>query len=555
MEKPKSALLDMLSVTNTAVNSIGRSPTYKESDVTSQSSSVSQDSCKESVGSTTASEVLISSTYMRKTETTESQTNKSDPKVSHGSKPSTMDEKFERLKGEKYRLLKMLSCSDYDVEEETDEAEKKQGNQHVIIENASDSIITVPGRITNTNTRITNLPQQSDNDQYFTTNVQRTKNIKNSKELSDFSSELASGASSERSEKSSSVQDDVYIQKFHLSDKEKSLKQALGKRSSQSVPVKRVIQPKYVEKTIKETVTIRKDEVDTRKNGITDENLAATVAASAAAAVAHPFFQKEFEEKLSKTYGKVKDTSSSPSSNDRISELEKKVSALNEQRLDHIEKLQEYQMGIQAQLLSLPCKQRPCENFQSTQQGPYENIRSDSNRNRPYELAQERPHGNMNSELAQERPDENIPSRPTQDRPHGNTSVELKPVTPVVERKSSPGRLSPVRKSPKVSAPKVNPRNRSPPRQEVKYFPVKRKDPKRKPQTVRYEDKDDSPLSTPAHRTRVPTPTAYIDDPQHKLDPRLRNGGLLEEILDRNITPQRDSTFSVPDYPRTAYNR
>ncbi|ESO87674.1 hypothetical protein LOTGIDRAFT_166254 [Lottia gigantea] len=338
MEEPavRSCLLDMLSVTDTAVNSIRKNPSPKSNnsnnpDVScSQSSSVSQESCKESVGgSTTVSEVLIASTNVARCELDDKPLPKQVTVVRHNG--MTIKSDVDVIKSQN-TLLRMLSDSSYDDE----------GKENLPMEeNVNDSIVSVEGRITISSDRKTD----SRKDRFL--QVDRNHNVKKNQGVE---SETCSSA---RTTTGSSIQDDVKIEQFHLTDKQKSLRQLLGKKSDQSGPVKRVIHPKLLQKQEPVQKMCKKDE-----GCVSKEMLAASVAASAAAAVAQPFFQKEFEDKIHQTYHLVKNNPQSTEDSDkRIEELEKKVSVLNEQRIDHLEKLQQYQMEIQTQMLSQPCKQ------------------------------------------------------------------------------------------------------------------------------------------------------------------------------------------------------
>ncbi|XP_052058615.1 TALPID3 protein-like isoform X2 [Mytilus californianus] len=139
---------------------------------------------------------------------------------------------------------------------------------------------------------------------------------------------------------------DVQISQSAVFDREK-IKEALAKRHENSGPVKRVIQPKFVKH--KGTDSTETNQTDT---------VTASVAASVAMAATAPFLkaQQELENRMKDMLSKIAEIQNSRKVNtsvedDRVKELERQVTSLTEQRIQHLEKLQEHQAELQAKML------------------------------------------------------------------------------------------------------------------------------------------------------------------------------------------------------------
>ncbi|CAG2191977.1 JBTS23 [Mytilus edulis] len=141
---------------------------------------------------------------------------------------------------------------------------------------------------------------------------------------------------------------DVQISQSTVFDRQK-IKEALTKRHENSGPVKRVIQPKFV----------KPKGTDSSEANKTDQ-MTASVAASVAMAATAPFLQaqQELENRMKDMLAKISEIQNGKTVNtsvedDRVKELERQVTSLTEQRIQHLEKLQEHQAELQAKLLMM----------------------------------------------------------------------------------------------------------------------------------------------------------------------------------------------------------
>ncbi|VDI22014.1 Hypothetical predicted protein [Mytilus galloprovincialis] len=141
---------------------------------------------------------------------------------------------------------------------------------------------------------------------------------------------------------------DVQISQSTVFDRQK-IKEALTKRHENSGPVKRVIQPKFV----------KPKGTDSSETNKTDQ-MTASVAASVAMAATAPFLQaqQELENRMKDMLAKISEIQNGKTVNtsvedDRVKELERQVTSLTEQRIQHLEKLQEHQAELQAKLLMM----------------------------------------------------------------------------------------------------------------------------------------------------------------------------------------------------------
>ncbi|XP_005110510.2 TALPID3 protein, partial [Aplysia californica] len=308
------------------------------------------------------------------------------------------------------------------------------------------------------------------------------------------------------------VFDDVYISQFGLSDRQRDLKEALGKRSQNSKPRKKIVQPHIVgSQTGSETDSdFGMDQVTARTRGAVDETAAtAAVAASAAVAATQPFIkaQQELESRMQQLLSQLgglqeqKDLSapaglSSGGGDSRVDDLERQVKELNERRLEHLETLQQQQLQMQAQLLMMSRSKSPSDRMmgQSRRQvSPSRQFQSSripqavTKRNNGVSLAQQQP--------ALADPDVLFPYKST--------------VTPASKQQQ-----------PLMYSRDLMEKQRS-------YLNEVR-------------ELQGSHLDTPAPRQKVPTPTPYF------LPENTRNNlGFLEELLAHKRTPERDTTFSV----------
>ncbi|XP_063426718.1 protein TALPID3-like isoform X2 [Mytilus trossulus] len=141
---------------------------------------------------------------------------------------------------------------------------------------------------------------------------------------------------------------DVQISQSTVFDRQK-IKEALTKRHENSGPVKRVIQPKFV----------KPKGTDSSETNKTDQ-MTASVAASVAMAATAPFLQaqQELENRMKDMLAKISEIQNGKKVNtsvedDRVKKLERQVTSLTEQRIQHLEKLQEHQAELQAKILMM----------------------------------------------------------------------------------------------------------------------------------------------------------------------------------------------------------
>ncbi|XP_078313405.1 uncharacterized protein LOC111128961 isoform X2 [Crassostrea virginica] len=149
---------------------------------------------------------------------------------------------------------------------------------------------------------------------------------------------------------------DIHVEKFNLSEKQRLMKENFTKRL-QVGPKKRVVQPRLIGPAAKTS----KKETESG-GGPTSEALTAAVAASAAIAATQPFLkaQQELENKMTNILNQIAGFQSGvapplkgESESERVAQLEKQLATVTEQRIQHLEKLQEHQVAMQAKLLSL----------------------------------------------------------------------------------------------------------------------------------------------------------------------------------------------------------
>ncbi|KAJ8308317.1 hypothetical protein KUTeg_013191 [Tegillarca granosa] len=140
---------------------------------------------------------------------------------------------------------------------------------------------------------------------------------------------------------------DVQISSYCLSDKEKLVKQSFFKRHEHTGPVKRVVQPKFVnrDKSIKKEEAKDSGEGGGQQPSSNTDVLTAAVAASAAA-------QYDLETKMAEILDKIQELRGKEGKvqdNEIVKELEKQ-SAMHAQRYEHLEQMQ---LEMKAKLLSL----------------------------------------------------------------------------------------------------------------------------------------------------------------------------------------------------------
>ncbi|XP_033735933.1 protein TALPID3-like isoform X2 [Pecten maximus] len=158
---------------------------------------------------------------------------------------------------------------------------------------------------------------------------------------------------------------EVKISNFKMSEKQKLIRQTFAKRYEQAGPVKRVVQPKIVGADRKGPDV--KGE-GSKVTGQTSEAIAVAVAASAAVAATQPFLkaQQDLESKMGEILEKmaviqksgsakqmVSETETAVQESQKVMALEKQLSQLTDQRIEHLERLQEHQLQMQAKLISL----------------------------------------------------------------------------------------------------------------------------------------------------------------------------------------------------------
>ncbi|XP_069118021.1 TALPID3 protein-like [Argopecten irradians] len=158
---------------------------------------------------------------------------------------------------------------------------------------------------------------------------------------------------------------EVKISNFKMSEKQKLIRQTFAKRYEHAGPVKRVVQPKIVGADRKASEV--KGE-GPKVTGQTSEAIAVAVAASAAVAATQPFLkaQQDLESKMTEILEKmaviqnngsakqmVSETETAVQESQRVMALEKQLTQLTDQRIEHLERLQEHQLQMQAKLISL----------------------------------------------------------------------------------------------------------------------------------------------------------------------------------------------------------
>ncbi|CAL1526209.1 unnamed protein product, partial [Lymnaea stagnalis] len=201
------------------------------------------------------------------------------------------------------------------------------------------------------------LQEQNSNDDYFRTHPVYPK--AKSKTLKQGIQDKGTAQFSK-----SKAFDDIFISQFELTEKQRSLKQALAKRGETNKPKKKFVQSKIIQSK----VASEKDTAQDSHNFTNmappsaDPAVAAAVAASAAVAATQPFLkvQHELESKIQlllAQLSELQEKKSAPEgektseSEERIQWLEKQMAELNERRMEHLENLQQRQLQMQAQLL------------------------------------------------------------------------------------------------------------------------------------------------------------------------------------------------------------
>ncbi|XP_021351737.1 uncharacterized protein LOC110449292 [Mizuhopecten yessoensis] len=158
---------------------------------------------------------------------------------------------------------------------------------------------------------------------------------------------------------------EVKISSFKMSEKQKLIRQTFAKRYEQPGPVKRVVQPRIVGAD-KKGPEVKGE--GSKVTGQTSEAIAVAVAASAAVAATQPFLkaQHDLESKMAQILEKMaviqnggsakqiaSDTEAAVQESQKVMALERQVSQLTDQRIEHLERLQEHQLQMQAKLISL----------------------------------------------------------------------------------------------------------------------------------------------------------------------------------------------------------